>query len=64
MIAEVANLKELLNENKIMSENKIVQLQNDMRVVKEEWEKKCYELEHGFQREIVLFLHIYFFKFL
>jgi len=53
LTTELTSLKELFNETKSSSENRIAQLQNDMRVVKEEWEKKCQELEYTFQKETV-----------
>ncbi len=50
---EMVNIQASFVENSSVKENRIVQLQNDMRVVKEEWEKRCHEIEHGLQQEIV-----------
>ena len=50
---EVSSLRNELDENKINSDNIIAQLQHDMRIIKEEWERRCQDIESNYQTELV-----------
>ncbi len=50
---EGAELREELDENKLNCEKIIALMKNDMRVIKNEWEKRCQEIELGSEKTIV-----------
>lgn len=55
---EIVTLKEE-NEELIANHERIVgQLHSDMRIIKEEWERKCQEIALNLQKEIVFYLYI------
>ncbi len=51
--AEVNNWKYQLDDAKNTHERVVSQLQNDMKVIKNEWDKKCQEIDLSSQRTIV-----------
>lgn len=53
LTAEITSLKHLMEERKTTYENTVASLQNDMKIIKTEWEKKCQETELNSQRAIV-----------
>lgn len=57
---DVAVLKEELEESKMNCEKIIALMKNDMRVIKNEWEKRCQEVEHNAEITMVSLLKIEF----
>ena len=55
LIKDVNMLKEELEESKMNCEKIIALMKNDMRVIKNEWEKRCQELELTSERNMVFF---------
>ena len=53
LIKDVNMLKEELEESKMNCEKIIALMKNDMRVIKNEWEKRCQELELTSERNMV-----------
>lgn len=58
LVKELASLKEELDESKLNCEKIIALMKNDMRVIKNEWEKRCQEVELSSERTIVSILFI------
>jgi predicted nucleic acid-binding Zn-ribbon protein len=54
--SEVGNWKYQLEDSKNNHERIVAQLQNDMKVIKNEWDKKCQEIDLSSQRTIVFFI--------
>lgn len=50
---EVATLRGELNESKAANEKLSSQVENNIKMIKNEWEKKCHEIELGSQKAIV-----------
>ncbi len=55
---DLTNMKYQIDENRANHDKIVSQLQNDMKVIKNEWEKKCQEIDLNAQRNIVFELII------
>ena len=53
LLNEVQSLRYQMDDNKMVHEKTVSQLQNDMKVIKNEWEKKCQEIDLSSQRNMV-----------
>jgi len=55
LVKEGTTLREELTESKLNCEKIIALMKNDMRVIKNEWEKRCQEVELASERTVVTF---------
>lgn len=53
LVKEGVVLREELEESKLNCEKIIALMKNDMRVIKNEWEKRCQEVELASERAVV-----------
>jgi len=53
LVREGTLLREELDESKLNCEKIIALMKNDMRVIKNEWEKRCQEIELASERTVV-----------
>jgi len=52
---ELRHLKTELNETKTLNEKLTNEMENHIKSIKNEWEKKCQEIELGSQKAMVIF---------
>ena len=53
---ELRHLKTELNETKTLNEKLTNEMENHIKSIKNEWEKKCQEIELGSQKAMVIFI--------
>ena len=54
LIGENTNLKHQLEEIKLSYDKTVASMQNDMKIIKNEWDKKCQEIDLNSQRQMVI----------
>ena len=60
LVRKVEHLKAELNESKNSYMNLSLETEENMKMIKIEWEKKCQEIELSSQRAMVIFIFILF----
>ena len=58
VLRENAELKAALEESKLNLDKVIALMKNDMRVIKNEWEKRCQEVELTAEKNMVLYRNV------